>query len=144
MTDVTINNLPDSEIELSGEIPAVDFMAYWPAALQAVRDQLTIPGFRPGHAPEKLVIEQAGEEKILFEMANSALSKAYPEILLANKIKAIGEPEISITKIAKDNPLGFKIKTALRPEVTLPDYVKIAATTRAAWPDPQEISEEEI
>ena len=42
------------------------------------------------------------------------------------KIDAISRPEISITKLARKNPLGFKIKTATMPEMALPDYKKIA------------------
>ena len=42
------------------------------------------------------------------------------------KLDVIGRPEITITKIAKGNPLGFKIKTALAPKLTLPDYRTIA------------------
>jgi len=63
---------------------------------------------------------------ILEEMAELALSKIYPEIIIKEKIDAIGRPEISITKLAKDNPLEFKIITSVLPEVKLGDYKKIA------------------
>ena len=55
-----------------------------------------------------------------------ALSEYYPKILEENKIDAISRPEISITKLARKNPLGFKIKTATMPEMKLPDYKQIA------------------
>jgi FKBP-type peptidyl-prolyl cis-trans isomerase (trigger factor) len=42
------------------------------------------------------------------------------------KIDAISRPEISITKLARKNPLGFKIKTATMPEIQLPNYKEIA------------------
>ena len=45
---------------------------------------------------------------------------------LEHKILAIGRPEITITKIAKNNPLGFKIKTAAVPEMELKNYREIA------------------
>jgi FKBP-type peptidyl-prolyl cis-trans isomerase (trigger factor) len=59
-------------------------------------------------------------------MAELALSEHYPKILEENKIDAISRPEISITKLARKNPLGFKIKTAVIPEMKLPDYKQIA------------------
>jgi trigger factor len=46
-------------------------------------------------------------------------------------IKAIGKPEITVTKLAPGNPLGFKIKTAVMPEITLPDYVALAKKANA-------------
>ena len=59
-------------------------------------------------------------------MAIIALEKEYPKIISEHKIKAIGLPEITLTKVAENNPLGFKIKTSVLPEITLPDYKKIA------------------
>ena len=44
-----------------------------------------------------------------------------------HNIEAIGYPEVSITKIAKGSPLGFKLKVAVMPTITLPPYKKIAA-----------------
>jgi FKBP-type peptidyl-prolyl cis-trans isomerase (trigger factor) len=54
------------------------------------------------------------------------LEKEYPKIISEHKIKAIGRPEITLTKVAENNPLGFKIKTSVLPEIILPDYKKIA------------------
>lgn len=45
---------------------------------------------------------------------------------MENKIEAIGQPEVSILKLAKGNPFEFKAKVAVLPEVRLPDYKKIA------------------
>ena len=55
-----------------------------------------------------------------------ALNEHYPKIIEEEKIDAISRPEISITKLARKNPLGFKIKTAVLPEIKLPDYKNIA------------------
>ena len=43
-------------------------------------------------------------------MAIIAMEKAYPKIIAEYKIRAIGRPEISITKMEENNPLGFKNK----------------------------------
>jgi trigger factor len=60
-------------------------------------------------------------------MAERALSEHYPKFVAAEKLDVIGYPKISITKIAKDNPLGFSIEVAVVPEITLPDYTKVAS-----------------
>ena len=76
-------------------------------------------------------------------MAEMALGEYYPKILywgysgrpkgfgiptasVGKKIDAISSPQISITKLARKNPLGFKIKTAILPEIKLPEYKNIA------------------
>ncbi|OHA58842.1 MAG: hypothetical protein A2571_00450 [Candidatus Vogelbacteria bacterium RIFOXYD1_FULL_44_32] len=144
MINVTITKLPASEIEITGEIPVDIFMAGWSDALKRLGAKAEIPGFRPGHVPEKILNEKIGDDRILLEMAEEALQKTYPEIIVTHKIEAIGEPEITITKIAKDNPLGFKIKTAVLPEFTLPDYQKIIKEIGAKHPDESEVADEEV
>lgn len=126
ITHIEIKKLDNSEIEISGELSAEAFEAEREGALKTISGHVSIDGFRKGHVPEKVLLEKTGEMPILEEMAERALKKAYPEIIKKHEIDAIGRPSISVTKIAKGNPLGFKIKTAVMPEIILPDYKKIA------------------
>lgn len=123
---VVITKLPKAEVEIVGELSVPEFTAYRERALKTLNQSVKIDGFRPGQVPEQVLISKIGEEKILLEMAEMALQENYPKIVAENKIDALGQPEITLTKLAKDNPLGFKIKTAVNPEVTLPDFKKIA------------------
>ena len=143
MANINITNLPDGEIEIVGKYqPPI----LWPIGRQLLKIWVKkyLSGFRPGHAPEKIVVERIGEDRILFEMADRTLGQAYINILVEHKIDAVGEPEITLTKIAKDNPLGFKIKTAMMPEVKLPDYKNIASTVGAQNPDENTVTDEEL
>lgn len=144
MIDVTIKKIAGSELEISGEVPAVDFESFRNEVMKEFQAKVELPGFRKGHAPDNLIIEKIGEEKILYEMAEHTLAHYYPEILKDNKIDAIGRPEISITKIAKNNPLGFAIKTAVMPEIKLTDYQKIAKTEMNKKPEDLTVTEKEI
>jgi hypothetical protein len=63
-------------------------------------------------------------------MAELALSEHYPKIIEQEKIDAISRPEIAITKLARKNPLGFKIKTAVLPEIKLPGSILTGLTIR--------------
>ncbi len=141
---VDIKKLENSEVEITGEIRAVDFESFREEVMKEFREEAELPGFRKGHAPDNLLVEKVGAEKILYEMAEHAISHYYPEILKENKIDAIGRPEITITKIAADNPLGFKIKTAIMPEIKLPDYKKIAKAENAKPEESTEPTEEEV
>lgn len=122
----TIKKLERSQVEITGEIAAADFASYEKKAIKHLGEHVEIDGFRKGHVPENVLLTKIPEITILEEMAEMALAEAYPEIVEEHKIDPIGRPEISITKIAKGNPLGFKIITGVIPEVTLPDYKKIA------------------
>ena len=125
--DLNIKELENSELEISGEIPTEEFEKYRVETIKKIGKDLEIPGFRRGHIPEDVLVKNIREDKILEKAAQTALSEHYPRFLKENKIDAIGSPEITITKIAKGNPLGFKIKTAVMPVMKLPDYKKLSA-----------------
>ena len=118
--------LPNSEIEIEGELESEIFETYFSKALKKIGETLKLDGFRPGKIPEGVLISKVPEISILEEMAEMALAENYPKIIADEKIDAISRPEISITKLARKNPLGFKIKTAVLPEIKLPDYKNIA------------------
>ncbi len=123
---ITLTKLKNSEVELVGEIPFAYLARYRTHAVEHVQHGMELPGFRPGHIPESMLIQKIGEMPILQDMAEHSLHDAYVEMVQHFKLDVIGHPKISITKLAKDNPLGFSITVAVMPVFTLPDYTKIA------------------
>ncbi len=121
-----IKKLDKSQMEITGEIPAEIFASFWSKAVANLGTSVKIDGFRPGHVPEEILVKNVGEGAVLDTAAELALQHHYPKIIIDNKIDAIGRPLITITKLAKGNPLGYKIVTAVIPEITLPDYKEIA------------------
>ena len=123
---INVKKLPKGEVEIEGEMEAEAFEAYFAKALQKIGANVELDGFRKGKVPEHLLLSNIPEIRILEEMAEMALGEHYTKILDEHKIDAISRPEITITKLARKNPLSFKIKTAILPEVKLPDYKDIA------------------
>jgi FKBP-type peptidyl-prolyl cis-trans isomerase (trigger factor) len=144
MTTIEIKKLPESTVEIRGEISVKAFERFRPQAIKNITEHAEIPGFRKGRVPEQIAIQKIGEEKILHEMAELALQDAYPTLLSEHKIDPIGKPAITITKIAKGNPLGFSIHVAVVPEITLPDYKDIARKVCAEKDEPAIVEEKEI
>jgi trigger factor len=124
--NLSIKKLDKSRVEISASIPANIWEEGRKQALKNINETVSIDGFRKGIVPENILISKVGEKVINEEMAELALSKAYLDILIDNKIDAIGKPEVQIMKLAVGNPLEFKATTAVIPEVKLPDYKSIA------------------
>jgi len=141
---IEIEKLPHSEAEIRGEVSATVFDESYLKALKKTSEGAEIPGFRKGHVPEKILVEKIGSNALLHEAAEIAIARVYGEILKTHNLDAIGRPEIAITKLARHNPLGFKIKTALLPAVNLPDYKAIASKEMATEEAKPEVSEKEI
>lgn len=121
-----ITKQPKSIIEIEAEIEAEMFEKYFEKAFKNISENMEIDGFRKGKAPENIVLSKVPEMYILEEMAQLAVSDHYPKIVLDEKLDVIDRPEISITKLARNNPLEFKIKTTVMPEFTLGDYKKLS------------------
>jgi FKBP-type peptidyl-prolyl cis-trans isomerase (trigger factor) len=141
---LSITKLPNAEVEITGELSVQEFAAYRERALKTLNQSVSVDGFRPGQVPEKVLETKVGEERILIEMAEIALQETYPKIITENKIDALGRPEITLTKLAKDNPLGFKIKTAIHPEVILPEVKKIAKEANSKPLEEIKVEEKEV
>ncbi len=143
--NLTIKKLGNSQIEISASVPTEAWEKFRAQALKNINESAKMDGFRPGMIPENVLIGKVGEMPILEEMAELALSKAYIDIIIAEKIDAIGKPQVQLTKIAKDSPLEFKATTSVVPEIKLPDYKKIAADeSKKSSPDEEVVNEKDI
>lgn len=140
---ITIEKKPGSAVTFTGEIPFSYLQAHHAAAIKAVGKDVEVDGFRKGHVPEKVLIGKIGEMPILTEMAERALSATYSELVKMHELDVIGYPQISITKIAKDNPLGFTLTVAVVPEIALPDYLEIAKDINKNK-ESKEVTDEEV
>ncbi len=122
--------LPDSEYEIEGEINADVVKEFRKMAIQSFGEETKVDGFRPGHIPEKIIVDRFGEVAITEEAGRLALEKHYGEIIESAidkaKIKPLGSPAVTITKVAPGEAFGFKVKTALMPEVKIKGYAAVA------------------
>jgi len=126
----TINKLPKSEVEIEVETDSDEFDKFFDEAVLEMAENLEIQGFRKGKAPRNIVIEKIGMDKIMLEGAEHAISHFYQKIVKENNLEPISKPEIEIKKLAKGNPLVFKAKTSVLPEIQLPNYKSIASKTK--------------
>src|SRR3954447_10475582 len=57
-----------------------------------LRQQAAIPGFRPGHAPQKL-IEKRFSTDVKDQVRRSLISESYEQAVEKNSLSVIGEPQ---------------------------------------------------
>ena len=125
-----IKKLPKAEIEIEFELSADEFQHHIEHALEHLKQHVKVDGFRPGQAPAKMVEDRINTETLLLEAGDMAVKASYYKFIEENKLEPIGEPEVSIIKIAKGNPFLFKAKIVVLPEISLPDYKEIAKTIK--------------
>jgi FKBP-type peptidyl-prolyl cis-trans isomerase (trigger factor) len=133
----------DSEIELEAEIPVTVLEESTAKVLLDVSSTFAYPGFRKGKVPEDIVRKHVDETRLFEDAANEALKDAIQEIVTDSNLSIVGSPQISLEKISIGNPIVFKVKFALFPEIALPDYKQIAKTI-SERPDSNDVSDEEV
>ena len=119
--------LPKSQIEIEFELTAEEFQEHFKHALEHLKHHVKVDGFRAGKAPSSMVEDKIKPEALLMETGDHAVSHVYTDYIRENKLEPIGNPEVSIIKIAKGNPFIFKAKITVLPDVELPDYKEIAS-----------------
>jgi FKBP-type peptidyl-prolyl cis-trans isomerase (trigger factor) len=123
---IKVNKLPKSEAEIHIIVDEQEFSKYHDKGFKRVQEMVEVDGFRKGNASEEAIVKKYGDMIILEEMANLALRDAYIKAIDEEKLSPVAEPKVTITKLAKGNPLEMTITVALMPEVTLPAYKKVA------------------
>ena len=119
------------ELEVRAEIPAEALATYHSEALREIAAGAKIDGFRPGKAPEKVVLQKYGEQVVLEQAAEHAVRHEIPEILAREEANIVEAPRVSVEPLVSGQPLKFSARAALAPEIKLPNYKKIAAAKNA-------------
>jgi len=83
-----------------------------------------IPGFRPGKAP-KDIVKRMFYPEIKDSLINTLAPKALSQEVKSLNLNLIGSPVISDVYFKEGEPLRFKVKFEIWPEITLPDYNQI-------------------
>ncbi len=88
-----------------------------------LRQQAAIPGFRVGHAPQKL-IEKRFSNDVGEQVRGALISESYQQALEKNSLQVLGEPEFEnpdAIKLPDDGPLSYSFQVEVQPDVKLPD-----------------------
>ena len=141
-TNLKKGEVKNSEVEFEAQIPLEVIETNSAKVLAKISADFEMPGFRKGGVPKDIVSQHVDKMHLFEEAANNALREAILEIATDEKLSIVGSPEITVTKIALDNPVEFKIKIALYPEITLPDYKKIGKEISERKED-ESVSEQE-
>ena len=121
----------DGTIQLTITIPEDKIKKASSEVLEEYTKNVTLPGFRKGKAPKKMVEESLDKAKLKEEMLKRLLPQAYLEAVQEHNLHPIINPQIHIEKLEDDKPWEFKATTCELPEVKLGDYKKAIGNVTA-------------
>ena len=136
---VQVEKLEKNMAKLTIEVPAEEFEAAIEKAYQKAKGKITVPGFRKGKAPRKMIEKLYGVGVFYENAANIVIPEAYGKAAEECGEEIVSRPSVDITQIEAGKPFVFTAEVALKPEVTLGQYKGIEVEKKEI-----EVSEEEI
>lgn len=134
------NNLSANRVELVIEIDAEAMRDYAHKAAAKISESTAIEGFRPGKAPYDVVKARVGDMVILEEASRLAVGKSIDQAVTEHITEDwVGQPEITISKLAPDNPFEYRALVTLLPSVELGSYKELNLD-----PEKIEVTDEEV
>lgn len=118
----TFEKAEKSTVKITIDLTAKEWQTAIEGAYEKTKGRFSLPGFRKGKVPKK-VIETAYGEGVFYEEAiNQAFPKYYSEVLEKEpSICAVASPEIDIKKISEKGITMIAI-VPVKPEVVFGDY----------------------
>src|SRR3989440_5160609 len=97
---------------VSIEIPPERIQTKLEEQFKELRQQAAIPGFRPGHAPQKL-IEKRFSQDVKDQVRRSLVSESYQQAVEKNNLQVIGEPQFDnpdLIQLPEQGPLTYSFE----------------------------------
>lgn len=107
--------LSKTQVKLTIELDQKSFDSHKAHTLEHLREEVEVPGFRKGHAPEAMIIQKIGEQAFEMEVMDHAISHAYSDALHQEKLQPVDYPKIEVTGT---DPLSFTALVDLMPELS--------------------------
>lgn len=121
--EVEIKRRSACERHVTVKVPREDIDRYLDKAYSELMPTVTVPGFRAGRAPRKLV-ENRFRKEVAEQVKGTLLLDSMTQITEDEKLAAISEPDVDLAaiEIPEDGPLMFEFDLEVRPEFQLPNW----------------------
>lgn len=143
--EITVKNLPNSQVELSLSLPWAEWSKEIEHAAESLAKNVKTDGFRPGKTPRAVLEKRFGKETLLAEAAEHSVNHAYSKALAEKDIKAIGRPQVTLGTVKENEPLTMTIVTDVLPEITLGNWRETAQKVNQEYSKKKsDVSEEAV
>ena len=141
---VTVEKLEKSMAKLTIEVSAEDFDKAIDQVYRRQRNRISIPGFRKGKAPRKLIEQMYGAGVFLEDAINDTINKTYPESARNCEItdEISSDPEIAVVQVEAGKPFIFTATVAVKPPVGLGKYKGVEVEKADTTVTDEEVEEE--
>lgn len=139
---VAVTKKPGLQVEFEITVTPQAVDAAYNKALKAINKEVSIPGFRKGKAPDKIIVQNY-EKQIQGEWRETLLNDAFQEAMALGNIRPFKNNSIRMSGLKQlllGQPASFKIEFEATPEIPFINLEEIVLTS----PEKEKIEEEEV
>ena len=117
-----VEKMEKNMAKLTIEVSAEDVEKAMQSAYQKAKGRISIPGFRKGKAPRKMIEQMYGKGVFLEDAVNALIPEHYSKALGECELEIVSQPKIDLVQTEPGKALIFTAEVAVKPEVTLGEY----------------------
>ena len=141
----TVETLEPTKVRLTVEIPVEELRSEMDKAYKSIANQVSIPGFRKGHVPARIIDQRFGRAAVIEQVVNEVLPGQYSAAVSENELRPMSQPEVEVTEIPSTSgeltgQLVFTAQVDVVPAFDIPEYGKDTVIEV----DPVEVTDEDV
>jgi trigger factor len=137
-----VETLSPTRVKLTVDLPFEELAPQLDAAYKRIGAQVTVPGFRKGKVPARVIDQRFGRALVLEEAVNEAVPAAFEKAVAENNLKPLGTPDFDVKELNDGENLAFTVEVDVRPEFDLPDLDAFVVEVDGAEPTDEEVAEQ--
>ncbi|MDA2933154.1 trigger factor [Acidobacteria bacterium AH-259-D05] len=138
---VELEHVSTVKKRLKVEVPAGIALKEWDQVAGQYKQQVRLPGFRPGKAPVEL-IKRRFRKNIRSDVLQKLIPDSYDQAIREKGVDPIGEPSLENLTFEEGQPLVYEANFEVHPHIELPQYRGLKVTVESKSLTPEDIDEE--
>jgi len=94
-----VETLDPTKVKLTVEVPYDELKPSIDHAYAHIAEQVTVPGFRKGKVPARIIDQRVGRAAVLEHAINDGMSGFYRQAVNEANLRPLGQPEIEVTQL---------------------------------------------
>ncbi len=135
-----LTKLAPSKFQLDVEVDEASWAKAQEKAFRKLAAKVSIPGFRPGKAPEAMLRSHVDPNRVVNEALDIVLPEAYEFGIKESGLRPQRQPEVNLTKV-EEKGIGLRFTVITFPNVKLGAYTGLKAERKVASVEEKEVDE---
>lgn len=138
-----VETLDATKVKLTVEVPCEELKPNIDHAYAHIAQEVTVPGFRKGKVPARIIDQRVGRATVLEHAINDGMAKFYGVAMDETDFRPLAQPNIEVTGVPNlddwSGELTFTAEVEVRPVIRLPEIAELTLTV-----DPIEVTDADV